>query len=60
MKMILMCRRTFVSLFATTALTFLGAYKGHDVAYAVAMIVVAVAGANSYERTHTKDPTYKE
>jgi hypothetical protein len=51
-KKILGCRRTVVALFGIACLTYLGAKTGIDISgisLAIAGIVTAVAGANSYE-----------
>lgn len=47
MKSILKCRRTFVSLFAIVALTILGIAVKADVAGSIAVIAMALSGANS-------------
>ncbi len=49
MKKLFNCRRTVVALFSIACLTYLGVDKGIDVSIAIAGIVAAVCGANSYE-----------
>lgn len=47
MKNVIKCRRTFVSLFAIVALTALGIVVKADVAGSIAIIAMALSGANS-------------
>jgi hypothetical protein len=49
MKKIWNCRRSLISLFAISCLTYLGVSHGIDVSFAIAGIVAAICGANSYQ-----------
>jgi len=48
-KKILQCRRSLIAVFSIACLTYLGVERGIDVSIAIAGIVAAVCGANSYE-----------
>lgn len=50
MKKFLNCRRSVIAVFSIACLTYLGASRGIDTSIAIAGIVAAVCGANSYER----------
>lgn len=47
---ILKCRRSSLAVLGIAALTFLGYYKGAEVAGAIATITLSVAAANAYEK----------
>ena len=56
MKEIIHCRRSIISLFAISCLTFLGAYCKTDIAgiaFGIAGIAGSLSGANAYEASKT-------
>lgn len=52
-------RRMVLGLLSVAALTFLGYTKDMDVSMAIAAVVAAVAGANSFEAVKSKPTTRK-
>jgi len=50
MKKLFSCRRTLIAFFSIGCLTYLGIIRDFDVSIAIAGIVAAIAGANSYEK----------
>lgn len=51
MKKFFGCRRSIIAVFSIACLTYLGVSRGIDVSIAIAGIVAAVSGANSYENS---------
>lgn len=49
MKYVMTCRRTFIALTSIVLLFVLGVAKDQDVAFAIAGICSALAGANAWE-----------
>ena len=54
MKFIFTCRRTFVSIFAISCLTFLGYIGDAEVAGSVATVALALAASNAAQKTLAK------
>lgn len=50
MKHIFSCRRSSIALIGIITLAVIALHKGHDVSMAISTIVLAVAGANAYEK----------
>jgi porphobilinogen deaminase len=46
------CRRTYLATLAIACLTGIAIHKGVDVSMAIAGIVAAVAGSNSFEKSN--------
>ncbi len=50
MKALFSCRRSTLALYAITLLAIINYTKGNDTSMAISTIVIAVAGANAYEK----------
>lgn len=53
LKTLLLCRRTFVAIFAISCLTCIGLTTPTDVAAAIAAVAIGLAGSNAAQGAYT-------
>ena len=60
MRKLLKCRRSILAIYAISILAFLSYTKNIDTSMAISSIIVAVAGANAYEKKSPNNSDYND
>jgi hypothetical protein len=60
MKFLTNCRRTFLAFYSISLLSFIAYTKDMDTSMAISSIVIALAGANAYEKRSHKEKDIRD